>query len=122
MDERPAAIFKSRTPGLTQVIKQSYKIQRGPEGDFEQVPPKVAIFERGTYRPDNEEDADLLRAKMERKRKKGAQVDIIELKDEVAAALSKPGTEVAILKPEKLPETSPELTEGRVDVAEAIVA
>ena len=121
--EKPVAIFKSRTTGLAQVIKQSYKIPRGPEGEHEQVPPKIAVFENSTYRPDNEEDAQLLRDKIAKKVRKKAQVDIIELTGEVAARLSQPGTEVTPVKPEKLPDTSPELEYGkRVEVAEAIVA
>ena len=117
------AVFKSRSRGLVQVIKQSHKIPRGPDGDYEMVPPKVAEFVDGTWRADNEEDANLLRAKLERKKRKNAIVDIIELKDEVAELLSKPGTEVKVVKPEKMPDTSPDQEDGkRVEVAEAVVA
>lgn len=117
------AVFKSRSRGLVQVIKQSYKIQRGPDGDYEMVPPKVAEFVDGTWRADNAEDAELLRAKLERKRRKNSIVDIIECKDEIAELLSKPGTEVKGVKPDKMPDTSPEQEPGkRVEVAEAVVA
>lgn len=77
----PGVIFKSPHLGFWQLLKKSWK-ERLTDDDYEIHAPKFAEFVNGTWRAETDEEIDLMRAKIEKKRRRGGQVQVMEVKDE----------------------------------------
>lgn len=93
---KPGVIFKSPHLGLWQILKKSWKERLGDDDSIIH-PPRIAEFYNGTWRTSDEEEIELMRAKIQKKRDRGGQVEVIEVRDErVKEALDVGGPAKAI--------------------------
>lgn len=84
------AVFRSPYPGFRQVYQKGKKI-RYDDGESDLIPPKVAQFDQGVCVLYDPEEIELMRAKMEWKKKRG-QVEFIELIDPEVKEAARKGT------------------------------
>jgi len=90
-------IFKSPHLGFWQLLKKSWK-ERLTDDDYEIHAPVFAEFTNGTWRGETDEEIAWMRAKIEKKRRRGGQIQVIEVLDERITDILDKGGEVVTVK------------------------